>query len=83
MQSTPIQPDPIQVPPDFDDALRTFYGQVIHPEDMNEVACNLAGSLDDYDVTVDQMEQVLLANNLVTLTPGNARQFAAEAVRLR
>lgn len=81
MQTTRFQPEPIQFPPDFDDVLGDLYG-LVRPEDVNEVACNLAGLMDEYDTTVVEMERVLVNNNLIELTPENARRFATEAIHL-
>ncbi|MHC4093908.1 MAG: hypothetical protein ACYSVY_27160 [Planctomycetota bacterium] len=75
--------DGIALPGDFDDVLSVFYGKATHPEDLNEVACNMAALLEDADVSVAQMERVLVENNVVTLTPDMARRLAAEAICLR
>ena len=82
MGSNSTLPDEVVLPDDFDGALDVYYGKVIHPEDINELACQIASVLEDEDVSVAQVERVLREHNTTTLTPAIARQLAAEVVHL-
>ncbi len=82
MSFSNIQPDNLILHEDFDRYLGYYYDKTIHPEDVNEVACQLACVLDRYDVSVAEAEQVLVEHNTVTLTPETARQLAAEVVHV-
>ncbi len=77
-----VQSDNLILPEDFDECLGYYYGKAIHPEDLNEVACQLAGLLDSHGVSVAEAERVLGEHNTVTLTPESARQLAVEIIRL-
>jgi len=76
-------PFDVVLPDDFDDVLGVLYGRAIHPEDIIELACNLAGALEDYGVSTTHVEQVALERNVVVLTPKLARVIAVEAVQLQ
>ncbi len=82
MDSSSMLPDEVVLPDDFDSVLDVYYGQVIHPRDINELACQIVSVLETEDVSVAQVERVLVKHDVASLTRETARQLAAEVVCL-